>query len=480
MKQVRTSVLLLIGMWTVTTSRAQLGPMEITPEWGWAGWSNPAVLHPSGGHIWLGGLAGLQAQLNHTGPAVLDFATEAGAVDPAAFLAALSPSESVDFATTVPLIAFGFREERKFEFRMASRLVAEQQLTYDRDLFTLGWLGNGHPDIIGQELSFSEMGVNAQTYLDHSLSVGAMVKEDKLWLGWGIHILNGIGSIQTGSFDATWKTDSVDYSWDLTGSATFNTAGINLDSLSNGGEAVDLGSGIPPILGSGVAFDFGFLWKLTPEFEFEGAIQGRGGLRWLMSTQQREVPSGAFVLQGLDVVQWLEEQEETGAGLDSLPAALEEWVNALPDSLADAFAVQSLSGPPAAFDTRVAETWRLGFRLRPAEGAEVFAMAYRQFRFSRPSSGFVFGGVCRFRGNMAVHAQGQYTANRWSWGGGVSLRGGPIRLAISAQNVMGVLLPLDAGHLHGQVSMGFELGYRQEKNQRRKRGDLGTGKGMWH
>ena len=107
-------------------------------------------------------------------------------------------------------------------------------------------------------------------------------------------------------------------------------------------------------------------------------------------------------------------------------------------------------------------------------------MAYRQFRFSRPSSGFVFGGVCRFRGNMAVHAQGQYTANRWSWGGGVSLRGGPIRLAISAQNVMGVLLPLDAGHLHGQVSMGFELGYRQEKNQRRKRGDLGTGKGMWH
>ena len=43
-----------------------------------------------------------------------------------------------------------------------------------------------------------------------------------------------------------------------------------------------------------------------------------------MSTHQREVPSGAFVLQGLDVVQWLEEQEETGAGLDSLPAA---WKN---------------------------------------------------------------------------------------------------------------------------------------------------------
>jgi len=460
--------------------KSQLGPMEITPEWGWAGWSNPAVFHPSGGHIWLGGLSGLQAQLYHSGPALSDFSTEDGVVNPASFLAALSPSEAMDFSTTVPLLAFGFREEQKFEFRLASRLVAEQQLTYDRDLFTLAWLGNGHPDIVGQELSFDEMGLNAQAYLDHSLSVGAMAKDEKLWLGWGIHILNGIGAVQTQALEARWTTDSVDYSWDLAGSATLNVAGINLDSLSDGGDATgfDDASGLPPILGSGVAFDFGFLWRLTPQFDLEGAFQGRGGMRWLRSTQRREVPSSAFVLQGLDVVEWFEQQESAG-NLDSLPAALEDWVNALPDSLSEAFAPNALSGPPAAFDTRVQETWRLGLRYRPVEELEVFAMAFRQFRFSRQRDGFVFGGVYRFRGNIAVHAQGQIIGQRWSWGGGLSLRGGPVRLTMSAQNVVGAFLPLDAGHLQGQLSMGFDIGYKKAE-PRKRRSDLGTGKGMWH
>ena len=64
------------------------------------------------------------------------------------------------------------------------------------------------------------LGLDAQAYLDHGLSVGAMAKEDKLWLGWGIHILNGVAALQTEEFDVTWTTDALDYSWTVEGAAT--------------------------------------------------------------------------------------------------------------------------------------------------------------------------------------------------------------------------------------------------------------------
>ena len=123
-------------------------------------------------------------------------------------------------------------DENRFEFLIALSIRGGTAIDrYDRDLIELGWRGNGHPDIIGRPMSFSGMGVNAQTYLGPRFERGAMAKEDKLWLGWGIHILNGVGPVQTGHFDATWMTDTLDYSWTLDGAATFNRLESDLDSL---------------------------------------------------------------------------------------------------------------------------------------------------------------------------------------------------------------------------------------------------------
>ena len=42
-----------------------------------------------------------------------------------------------------------------------------------------------------------------------------------------------------------------------------------------------------------------------------------------------------------------------------------------------------------------------------------------------------------------------------------------------------LLLPLASGNWQAQVGMALELGYAQKK-PKRKKNDLGTGKGMWH
>ncbi len=156
--------------------RAQLGPMEVLPEWGQAGWSNPAILHPSGSHILLGGLSGFQVEVDHSGPRYVDFISADGLVDPMALLERMDPVETVGVRSEVPLISLGFREKERFEFRLRSRVVAEQKFSYDRDLFDIAWRGNGHPDNIGRPISFSDFGLHSQAYLDHGLSVGAMAK----------------------------------------------------------------------------------------------------------------------------------------------------------------------------------------------------------------------------------------------------------------------------------------------------------------
>lgn len=483
MKRISLALWVCVLLAYALSSSAQLGPVELSPEWGQAGWSNPAILHPSGTVLTLGGLSGLQVDALHSGPAYLDFGTEAGGLNPLAFLQQMDTVEFVDTRTEVPILGLSMRDENRFEIRYRSRLVVDQSFQYDRDLLSVGWLGNGHADLIGRPLSFGGMGLDAQAYLDHGLSVGAMAKENKLWLGWGIHILNGIGALQTESFDATWMTDSLDYSWTLDGEATVNAAGLDFDSLAAGVAPDPLDGGVvPPTLGSGVAFDVGFLWRLSPKFELEGSMEGRGSIRWLESVSRRQVDPTSFVLQGLDAVDFVSSADSLSFP-DSLETMLETWAEDMQDSLIQTFDPEATDGLPAAFDTRVQETWRVGFRYRPVKSLEFHALAYRQFRLGGQMDGFLFGVVHRIRKNITTQLQGQYLQGRWSWGAGMSLRGGPLRIAFSARNVAGILQPLNAGHWSGQVGVGLEFGYakdKKKKKSKRKKGDLGTGAGMWH
>lgn len=468
--------------WTMTPgAQAQLGPVELSSEWGQAGWSNPAMLHPSGSQIWLGGLAGAQVAVTHSGPALLDFSTLGGAVNPELLIANMNPTEAVDVRSEVPLFGLALRDKNRFELRLRSRFVADQQFTYDRDLIELAWRGNGHPDVIGRPITLAGMGTNVQGYFDHGLSVGAMAKEDKLWLGWGIHILNGVGAFHTESFDATWTTDSVDYSWTLEGAADFQAAGVDLDSALSGGTLDLPGSdgGLPKILGAGVAFDFGLVYKPNEQFTVEAAMEGRGSIRWLKSTSRAKVDPAVFVLQGLDVVNWLGDAD-MDLSSDSLESMLETWGEEMLDSLEGAFEVQTGPEVVEAFNTPVQETWRVGFRYLPRPSMEFHVMGYRQFRFDQSRDGVVIGFVHRLRGNVATQVQAQLVEGRWSWGAGLSLRGGPLRMAFSAQNIPGMLFPLESGHWQGQFGIGLELGYRQDKKKSKRKNPLGTGKGMWH
>ena len=69
----------------------------------------------------------------------------------------------------------------------------------------------------------------------------------------------------------------------------------------------------------GVAFDFGFLWRLGSWVELDGAVEGRGGMRWLESLSSKRVDPANFVLQGIDLV-----GEFDGVGVGSSDSILSD------------------------------------------------------------------------------------------------------------------------------------------------------------
>ena len=120
----------------------------------------------------------------------------------------------------------------------------------------------------------------------------------------------------------------------------------------------------------------------------------------------------------------------------------------------------------------------MGSGFAPRKLLEFFAMAYRQFRFDRQVVVLSLVG-CTVSGKQCGRPRfrAQLVDGRWSWGGGLSLRGGPLRLALSARNVAGILYPMQAGHWSGQVGVAFEFGYAKDKKKTKKKGDLGNGQG---
>ena len=69
--------------------------------------------------MWLGGLAGAPVSAAHSGPALLDFTTLEGAVNPELLIAGMDPTEAVDARAEVPLFAVAFRDQKRFELRCA-------------------------------------------------------------------------------------------------------------------------------------------------------------------------------------------------------------------------------------------------------------------------------------------------------------------------------------------------------------------------
>lgn len=398
----------------------------------------------------------------HTGPALTDLNLSGGTLlSPETALDQMGPAEFAAARFELPVFALAFRSGERFELRWRSRWVNDQLVRYDRDFMELVLKGNGHPDVLGRDVSLSGFGLHSQTYLDHGLSVGFQVLPGELWAGVGVHWLQGQRALQTSSLDATWNTDALDLTSSIAGNAEVYAVGMLPDSFSfKDVGLLDFRQREPyndldgTLSGDqGIAVDVGMSWKVSSEWEVEGAVEGWGRIWWTGAGTRYDVTPEDYLLLGVQADgSWGE--DSVSIAVDSVDATswLGHWIGGI---------LAPRSGP-SSFETQTRSTWRLGARYRPAsrQAVAVYGQIYRQSRFGRGHLGFVLGGTRKWGDRFLTDLHLQQHAGRWFMGGGVSLRTGPFRTSLALQGASGVSDPMAATVMMVQAGLTLDFGYR--------------------
>ena len=459
------AMLLLSSLCTPALLTAQATVVDFSELSPASSWGNPARLPAASGYLVLPGLGGLTASAFHTGPRHGQVVNDTGRVDVEALLAGLDPLEHVVTNVQIPLLGFGFRSGPRWAFRYSSSAHVEQRTSYPRDLLTLAWRGNAHPDLIGTRISLDGLGVYAQTYLDHGLSASVELPKHNIRLGLGAHYLMGLGAVNTLTSRAGWTTDPLDYAWTFDGALDVRMAGAPVDLSTLDSMGLDAFGEPNPMEGpiaSGASFDLGLVWDVAPEWQVEAAATGLGSIRWDNHATAIRLDPQSFRFDGIDLLEALSDSSETGT---SAPEAML-------DSLGDAWA-PTWAGD-ATFTSSPRRRLYASARYAPDERLSATAFLARNTSWGVHFYSAGLGAEYRFGNVLSLHVLGQwFDTEQWLIGGGLSLRAGPVRWSLSTSNALPALALYDHNTMQVTTQMNFEFGWKKQgkKGEKGEKGE---------
>jgi hypothetical protein len=464
------ALLLTLSLAEPNVLSAQIGGIgagtSLTPT---SGWVNPARLPNANGYLVMPGLGGLSISAFHTGPRHGAVVSDEGLINIDGLLDGLDPLEHVVTDVVVPILGFGFRAGPRWAFHYSSSARVEQRTSYPRDLLTLAWRGNAHPDLIGTRISLDGLGIYAQAYVDHALSASVELPKHNVRIGMGAHYLMGLGAVNTLTSRVGWETDPLDYAWTFDGALDVRAAGIPVDLNTLDSIGLDAFSSPAPMetpIASGASIDLGLIWNPAPEWQIEAAATGLGSIRWdNLATAVRLDPQ-SFRFDGIDLLEALSAENDS-AGTGS--SATEEML----DSLANSWTPDW--GGDATFTSSPMRRLYVSARYAPVERFAATVFLARKTAWDAHFYSAGIGAEYRFGNVLSLHVLGQsFDAEQWLLGGGFSLRAGPVRWSLSTSNALPLLAYYDHNTLNFSTSVNFEFGWRKQGDDSRKKNGSGS------
>jgi len=157
--------------------------------------------------------------------------------------------------------------------------------TIPSDMLKLGWYGN--TSFIDKKASLSGLRINANNY--HEIALGVAKTIDSKWqLGFKTKILFGLGNIYTRKTNGSIYTDNKFFAIDLALNSNINSS-LPIDiTTDNTGNITDVQlkndfsvqSYLLNFNNYGVAFDFGFIYKINKNATLSGSLLDLGTIFW--------------------------------------------------------------------------------------------------------------------------------------------------------------------------------------------------------
>jgi len=290
MKNIRTKIgiiglILLAGISTVSAQESTtLQFMKGMPQ---SDLQNPS-LHNDSSLVVVGlpGLSGMYFDFNsdfavndliHKGTGML---ADSLVLDINKFHSKLKATNSVEQHLTVPLFYLGIRSNKSFfSFGVSEKEVA--QFTFDKSLVT--FLKDGNAPYMGQNFDLGNLEINAFHYREFAFGYSNDLIKNKLTIGAKVKLLYGKSAVQTEKMNLKVETAADGSYLNLNSDMKVNiSAPVAVEYDQDGyfsdlkNDNFDAANYLQQRGNTGIAFDFGAVYKITPKITVSGSIVDLG------------------------------------------------------------------------------------------------------------------------------------------------------------------------------------------------------------
>ncbi len=334
--------------------------------------------------------------------------------------------------------------------------VVRASLTLPGDVLRLPFVGNlNASSIAGESLA---------AQLDHyrRFTLGWQAQWTPRWSsGVRLHHLRGLEHAELRDAELNWSTDDEDFSWEFSGAAAVQTAGLALlmDSM-DGNTALERGASayLKEAGSPGWGVDVGVAFCPNERWVVESSFTGFGRIAWNREVWNARWEADPMAFDGLELGAWA---LDATALEDSASAQLAQWTE-----WADAALAAEESAEP--FHSTLPGLWLGQIQRRFPNGQSAqFAL-----RHSAPLGTTCSAGATASLGRF-MQWNSTYTHGRGvrALGVGFALRFGGLLLHTTVDNVLAarvaqvewgdersIWLPLDASRLHVRAGLSWVMG----------------------
>jgi hypothetical protein len=373
---------------------------------------------------------------------------------------ALKPTNTIEQNLSFPIFYLGFRIKKSF-FSFGITEKEMTQFTFDKRLVT--FIKDGNANYMGQNFDLGDLVFNAVYYREYALGYSHELLKNKLTIGVKAKALYGKSAIQTEKMniqvetasDASYVNLKSDMKINMSMPVTIeydsinNLSGMNGDNIKPKDLILEKGN-------TGMAFDLGAVYKLTPKITLMGSIIDIGKITFSKNNNN---------LTHTSTYKWV--------GIDfskSIDNSKPDYVD--PSDLADAevkkieksFKPNKSEFASNSFDVKLPTKIYLGGTYQVTEKFDI-GLVDRLYKFSDVSKNTLTLSANAMLGN-AVSLSGSYSMIGDTYdniGLGVAVRLGFLQLYLASENVL-AFTPAKEKYMNGRFGVNFLFG----RNHRHK------------
>ncbi len=347
------------------------------------------------------------------------------------------------FNGSVDLFGLGFNIKNT-QLRLGLVQQLDSRITYSRDFLELLWLGNGHPDLIGNRISLDHTGLNALALVKAYAGASVEVIPEKLKIGANLNFYTGLGTVQTFKSQFGLTTSDSDYTLTVDGDLDIAVAGVlDIDELESNSQRQDLS-----FKNTGIGADLGLVFNPSPMYEVKASILNLGKINWSTNVSNYRIDNSEITFTGFDFQDII--------GINDSSEVIQQFV----DSIANVFTPEQFGD---SFTSNVNPEIAINLSYIPSDNNK-FSVLYR----SKNSFGIKVNhvGVTYARRFVKVLELSSglvlFNTKDIVVPFNLALNAGSVQLGLQTTNVLAPFFPKRTKYVSGAISLAFVFGKKEE------------------